>query len=383
MEQMNLIDWSPEKITEFQDTFLTWYHREKRQLPWREYRDPYAIWISEIMLQQTRVETVIDYYYRFMERFPTIADLAKAPDEMLLKIWEGLGYYSRARNLKIAAQQIMTDFGGEFPQTVAEIQTLKGIGPYTTGAIASIAFQLPEPAIDGNVMRVTSRLFGIDEDIAKPKSRKVFDYFVRTILSPSEPGEMNQAFMDLGSRVCTPTSPECSACPLQSFCYAYQTDQPTTFPIKSKKVKPKDVYYVAGAIENSQQEFLLEQRAETGLLANMWLFPLEEVSKEKYEWLNQNWQQETTEQLSLDLVAEEENPPIFEALPVIWQTRHAGEILHVFSHLKWHILLFYGRSATQFTIERSSWSRMDSFANYVFPKPQQKLVEQLEKNQKQ
>ena len=162
--------WSKEDIRSFQDKFLNWYHDEKRNLPWRATNDPYAIWISEIMLQQTRVDTVIGYYYRFMEQFPTIKDLAGAEEQKLLKAWEGLGYYSRARNLKAAAQQIMAEFDGEMPQTITDIRSLKGIGPYTAGAIGSIAFGLPEPAIDGNVMRVVSRLFCIEADIAKASS---------------------------------------------------------------------------------------------------------------------------------------------------------------------------------------------------------------------
>lgn len=148
--------WTDKETKEFQDQFIQWYEQEKRNLPWRYNRDPYRIWISEIMLQQTRVDTVIDYFYRFMEWFPTIEELANAPEEKLLKAWEGLGYYSRARNIQAAAKQIMSEFDGKMPQTPEEISSLKGIGPYTTGAIASIAFGLPEPAVDGNVMRVVS-----------------------------------------------------------------------------------------------------------------------------------------------------------------------------------------------------------------------------------
>lgn len=198
--------WSPAKVSSFQEDFLAWYEREKRNLPWRANTDAYRIWISEIMLQQTRVDTVIDYFYRFMEWFPTIQDLAEAPDDKLLKAWEGLGYYSRARNLKVAAQQIVSEFGGKMPDTIEDIRSLKGIGPYTAGAIGSIAFNLPEPAIDGNVMRVVSRLFEIDADIAKASSRKVFEAAMLKIIDRERPGDFNQALMDLGSAVCTPTS---------------------------------------------------------------------------------------------------------------------------------------------------------------------------------
>lgn len=371
--------WDEEKIKTFQETFLTWYHKEKRNLPWRATNDPYAIWISEIMLQQTRVETVIGYFYRFMEQFPTIQDLAAAEEQKLLKVWEGLGYYSRARNLKAAAQQIVAEFDGEMPQSIEEIRSLKGIGPYTAGAIGSIAFGLPEPAIDGNVMRVVSRLFCIEADIAKASSRRPFDEAMRTIISPDEPGEFNQALMDLGSRICTPTTPKCEECPISQYCLAYAENRQTDFPVKSKKAKPKDVYYIAGAIED-QGSFLLVQRPETGLLASMWHFPLVEVTKEQYEALQRTWAKE--EQLQLDLIAEDDALEIFPDLPVVWQKRHFGEITHIFSHLKWHVLLFYGRKRGELTLRDSEWAAKESFQNYVFPKPQQKLVDQLKKYQK-
>ena len=371
--------WDEEKIKTFQETFLTWYHKEKRNLPWRATNDPYAIWISEIMLQQTRVETVIGYFYRFMEQFPTIQDLAAAEEQKLLKVWEGLGYYSRTRNLKAAAQQIVAEFDGEMPQSIEEIRSLKGIGPYTAGAIGSIAFGLPEPAIDGNVMRVVSRLFCIEADIAKASSRRPFDEAMRTIISPDEPGEFNQALMDLGSRICTPTTPKCEECPIGQYCLAYAENRQTDFPVKSKKAKPKDVYYIAGAIED-QGSFLLVQRPETGLLASMWHFPLVEVTKEQYDALQRTWVKE--EQLQLDLIAEEDTLEIFPGLPVVWQKRHFGEITHIFSHLKWHVLLFYGRKRGEIPLQDSEWAAKESFENYVFPKPQQKLVEQLKKYQK-
>lgn len=369
--------WSKEDIRSFQDKFLNWYHDEKRNLPWRATNDPYAIWISEIMLQQTRVDTVIGYYYRFMEQFPTIKDLAGAEEQKLLKAWEGLGYYSRARNLKAAAQQIMAEFDGEMPQTITDIRSLKGIGPYTAGAIGSIAFGLPEPAIDGNVMRVVSRLFCIEADIAKASSRGVFDKAMRTIISHDEPGEFNQALMDLGSSICTPTSPLCEECPLQEYCLAYQQGTQTDFPVKSKKAKPKDMYYIAGAIEEDGR-FLLVQRPETGLLAKMWHFPLLEVDQATYMQLLAYWQDQ---QLTLDAVAEEP-APIFPEFPVVWQKRHLGEVTHIFSHLKWHILLFYGRTPSEFSLEHSQWAAQEEFEQYVFPKPQLKLVEQLKKNHK-
>lgn len=378
----NDIAWSQETIDQFQIQFLAWYHRYKRNLPWRVNQDPYRIWISEIMLQQTRVDTVIDYYYRFMEKFPTIEQLAAAPEEELLKMWEGLGYYSRARNIQAAAKQIMERHQGQFPNTVEEISQLKGIGPYTTGAIASIAFGLPEPAIDGNIMRVVSRLFCITDDIAKPSSRKVFDHYTRAILSPEEPGEMNQAFMDLGSAICTPKNPECEACPLQAFCQAYQEGNMTDFPVKTKKAKPKDVYYFAAAIENEQGEFWFEQREDQGLLAKMWHFPLEEVDQATFDQAYKQFQKEEIEQLSLIAEEEEQDPTLFDSLPVIWQTRHLGEVKHLFSHLRWHVLLFYGRTREAQAFENGQWIDKKMYEAYAFPKIQHKMWDEIAKNQK-
>lgn len=378
--------WTDEETKEFQDQFIQWYEQEKRNLPWRYNRGPYRIWISEIMLQQTRVDTVIDYFYRFMEWFPTIEELATAPEEKLLKAWEGLGYYSRARNIQAAAKQIMSEFDGKMPQTPEEISSLKGIGPYTTGAIASIAFGLPEPAVDGNVMRVVSRLFCIEADIAKASSRKIFDEAMRKIIDETYPGEFNQAMMDLGSAICTPTSPKCEACPIQAFCLANKRGIQTSFPVKTKKAKPKNVYYISAALQNHSGAYYFEERDSQKLLANMWTFPMVEVTQEEYERLKKEWEAKQEVDLFDDLVAEDGKELPFEKQELfIWQTRHLGEVTHVFSHLKWHVLLFYGRATEEaeqeFTENKTSkWLKPAAFDSVVFPKVQMKLVEQLEKN---
>ncbi|MGO3604096.1 MAG: A/G-specific adenine glycosylase [Enterococcus malodoratus] len=370
--------WSEQEVNAFQTDFLTWYQQEKRNLPWRYNQDPYRIWISEIMLQQTRVDTVIDYFYLFMEEFPTIQNLADAPEDKLLKVWEGLGYYSRARNLQAAAKQIVTEFGGKFPTTVEQIRSLKGIGPYTAGAISSIAFEIPEPAIDGNVMRVVSRLFCIEADIAKASSRNEFDEAMRKIISQDQPGDFNQAMMDLGSSICTPTNPQCEICPIQKYCQAYRENRQTAFPIKSKKQKPKDVYYIAGIIENKQQEILLQQRAESGLLAKMWLFPLEEVTEVRFNELKNQYDPAAWDLFSSTQVAED-SPDFFTEEAIVWQKKVLGEVKHVFSHLRWHILVFYGRSAAPLTL-KGDWVKPAEFPKYVFPKPQQKMLEVFENN---
>ncbi|MDT2758318.1 A/G-specific adenine glycosylase [Enterococcus xiangfangensis] len=374
----NWENWDAEMTADFQADFLSWYQQEKRNLPWRYDQDPYRIWISEIMLQQTRVDTVIDYFYRFMEEFPTIQELADAPEDKLLKVWEGLGYYSRARNLQTAAKQIIAEFDGVFPTTVEAIHSLKGIGPYTAGAISSIAFKIPEPAIDGNVMRVVSRLFCIEADIAKASSRKAFDEAMRKIISQNQPGEFNQALMDLGSSICTPTSPQCESCPIRNYCQAYQEKRQTDFPVKSKKQRPKDVYYIAGIIENQQQEIFLQRRPESGLLANMWLFPLEEVSQIEFQAFQKRYDPAAWDLFSSSLVAED-NPPFFSEQAVVWQKKVLGEVKHVFSHLRWHILVFYGRNTGPLTLA-GQWVQPKDFSDYVFPKPQQKMLEVFENN---
>lgn len=360
--------WEQEKIASFQNDFLTWYEKHLRNLPWRVDTNPYRIWISEIMLQQTRVETVVDYFYRFMEKYPTVESLANAHEDELLKIWEGLGYYSRARNLQIAAKQIVENHGGKMPNTPVEISTLKGIGPYTTGAIASIAFNLPEPAIDGNVMRVTSRLFEIDADISKASSRKVFDKYMRKIISHKQPGEFNQAMMDLGSSVCTPTSPKCKICPIQSYCQSYENQTMLNFPVKTKKIKQKPLYYIAFVLKNKYDEYYLERRDGQGLLANMWTFPMVEVTKEAYEKL------------------EFQQPNL--ANDFVLATKPLGETTHIFSHLKWHIQVFEGLPRENFIAkeenlkENQAWVSKKDFGRFVFPKPQIKMFDLLKSSSK-
>lgn len=376
-------EWPEEKVAAFQQDFLGWYEKEKRHLPWRESQDPYRIWVSEIMLQQTQVATVIPYFERFMSWFPTIADLAAAPEDQLLKAWEGLGYYSRVRNMQIAAQTIMEEHGGEMPRDLKSLLALKGIGPYTAGAIASIAFNQPEPAVDGNVMRVFSRLFGITEDIAKPATRFIFEGVVRHTISHPHPSEFNQAIMDLGATICTPTSPKCEACPLAAYCLAYQMDEREKYPVKSKKTKVTPHYYLALAMQDAEGRWYLEQRPSTGLLANFWTFPLLPLDKKTYEHFKQQWEdaqtRDTGEQI-LELVAEDE-PSLVEYLKeesseVIWQKATVGEIQHVFSHQKWHILIAYGYHAEK-SSEEKGWYLPTAWSELPFPKPQQKIVDVL------
>ena len=370
--------WEEEKIASFREKLLAWYDANKRDLPWRRTQDPYKIWISEIMLQQTRVDTVIPYYERFLDWFPTVADLAQAPEEKLLKAWEGLGYYSRVRNMQKAAQQIMEDHGGVFPSSYEKISKLKGIGPYTAGAIASIAFGLPEPAVDGNVMRVLARLFEVDYDIGVPTNRKIFQAMMEFLIDPDRPGDFNQALMDLGSDIESPINPRPEESPVKEFSAAYQHGTMDRYPIKAPKKKPVPVYLTAFIIKDSQGRYLLEKNEREGLLSGFWHFPLIEVDS-----LSENLGQ-------LSLLDGQghtvDNPEIlsFEQdydLVIDWQDRSYPIVQHVFSHRKWHVQLRYGlvKEGEQATSESTVWLQPEEFSAYPFAKPQQKIWEAFNK----
>ena len=243
------------------EQLVKWYRGSHRNLPWRRTRDPYRIWVSEIMLQQTRVETVIPYYETFLRRFPNIETLAEAPEEELIKIWEGLGYYSRARNMQTAARMIQQQYGGQMPDTLEDIRKLKGIGPYTAGAILSIAFGKPVPAVDGNVLRVMSRFFLLYDDIAKPATRKKVEQMLEDIIPQDAAGDFNQALMELGALVCTPRTAKCDRCPIASHCDAYREKVVHLLPVKTKAKKPRyeerAVFIIEGTGGREGQIFLL------------------------------------------------------------------------------------------------------------------------------
>lgn len=260
----------------FRENLVNWFHENKRDLPWRKTGDPYHIWISEIMLQQTKVDTVIDYYNRFTKQFPTIYDLARADEQLVLKEWEGLGYYSRARNLHHAAGEVVEVYEGAVPNDPKLLGTLKGIGPYTQGAIMSIAFHQPEPAVDGNVMRVLSRVLLIRDNISENKTRKLFETIVRELISRDDPSAFNQGLMELGALICTPKKPACLICPVRESCRAYDTGEVEQLPVKLKAKKQKKMAYYVLLIRDEKGRIAIEKRPEKGLLANLWQFPMVE-----------------------------------------------------------------------------------------------------------
>lgn len=251
---------------------LPWYKENRRELPWRQDKEPYHVWLSEVMLQQTRVEAVKGYYARFLQELPTVRDLANSPEELLNKLWEGLGYYSRVRNLHKAARQIMELHEGRFPTDYASIRALAGIGDYTAGAICSICFDLPTPAVDGNVLRVCSRLTADSSPIDKPAVKKAWTEMLSAIY-PVQAGDFTQALMELGATVCLPNgTPKCEICPLSALCLAHRAGEETKYPVKSEK-KPKKLQEMTVLLLHDGDRFALRKRPESGLLAGLWEFP--------------------------------------------------------------------------------------------------------------
>ena len=346
----------------FSQLLLEWYDANKRDLPWRKVKDPYRIWVSEVMLQQTQVDTVIPYYERFLSRFPTLTDLAEAEEEEVLKHWEGLGYYSRARNLHQAVKEVQERYGGEVPQDPKAIAKLKGVGAYTAGAIASIAFGLAEPAVDGNVMRVISRLLLVEEEIDRVKTRRLVEEIVRPLIPRERAGDFNQALMELGALVCTPKAPQCLTCPVQEVCRAYPLGRQTELPIKGKKRKLKTVNLVAGVVQRGDL-VLIRRRPEEGLLAKMYEFPTVEYRDEDPLETITRYLYET-----YGLKVQGASP--------------ASSVQHTFSHLIWDIAVFHfsiphkvaeGMEAGK----DGRWVPLDQLEKYPFPVSHQKIREEL------
>lgn len=257
----------------FSNQIISWYRENPRELPWRETSDPYKIWLSEIILQQTRVAQGLPYYYSFTQAFPTIKDLALAPESEVLRLWQGLGYYSRARNLHSCAKYIWSDLGGKFPSTYEGLIKLRGVGSYTAAAISSFAFGEVKAVVDGNVFRVLARYFGIETDIASAKAKKEFESLANKLIQKDNPGEFNQAMMDFGARLCVPKNPACENCPLSSTCFAYNHDLVSGLPVKINKTKIKDrtLDYLVIRCGNY---LVLKKRGEGDIWTGLHDFPL-------------------------------------------------------------------------------------------------------------
>lgn len=296
------------------EQLLPWYEEVRRSLPWREDPSPYHVWISEIMLQQTRIEAVIHYYHRFLEAFPTIRSLAEAEEEYVLKLWEGLGYYSRARNLKKAAMVCMDKYDGKMPADYQELLSLPGIGSYTAGAVASIAFHIPVAAVDGNVLRVISRYRMDDSDILKDAVKKKYHKLLTAVMPEKHAAAFNQALMELGERICIPNGrPLCQECPLKESCLAHRNGTEEDYPVRSPK-KKRRIEPMTILLLNCEDRYAIRKRPSEGLLAGLYEFPWLEGYKDR-EWMEE-W------------LKKQGIPGEIEPL---------RETSHIFSHIEWHM----------------------------------------------
>jgi len=264
----------------FSKIILLWYSENKRSLPWRNTTDPYRIWLSEIMLQQTRVAQGTPYYIKFIEEFPTVYDLADASEEKVLKLWQGLGYYSRARNLHFTSKKIVEEYNGNFPDTYEELMKLKGVGDYTASAIASISYNLPEAVVDGNVYRVLSRYFGVEIPINASEGITYFKNLARKVLSSENIRDYNQGIMEFGALQCAPKKPLCLSCPLNETCVAFQTNSIDKYPVKLKKAKVKKRFFNYLVVLDEERNTHLIKRSGKGIWQNLYEFPLLETREE-------------------------------------------------------------------------------------------------------
>jgi len=269
-------------MPDFTTLIQNWYRLNKRELPWRNEISPYKTWISEIILQQTQVVQGLDYYHKFIDEFPTVYELANASDQKILRLWQGLGYYSRARNLHFAAKQIIKEFNGTFPSTYNDIIKLKGVGEYTAAAISSIVYQLPHAVVDGNVYRVLSRVFEISTPINSTNGKKEFNKLAHQLLDAKHPGDHNQALMEIGALVCKPKTPSCLSCPLQNICLSFKNKSFANFPVKLKKVKAKKLTLNYLIISN-RKKIIIKQRGSGDIWQGLYDFPISDKMPKKYK----------------------------------------------------------------------------------------------------
>ena len=346
-----------------QTKLLQWFKKNKRDLPWRKNRDPYAIWVSEIMLQQTQVPTVIPYYIKFLKTFPTVHHLAKASLSKVLKVWEGLGYYARARNLHQASKIISNHFNGKIPDNLKDLLSLPGVGRYTAGAILSIAFNQEVPILDGNVKRVLSRLFAVS---GHPKKTEEFLWPLSESLIPKgSPGAFNQALMDLGSMTCTPKNPDCLSCPLKNLCQGYLSGKPESYPLRSVKKKVPHIEAIAAVIQK-HGKVLLRQRPPKGLLGGLWEFP--------------NWKIEEKRRLRLRLRLRLRNYIKKEMGMNIKVKESIGTFHQTYSHFKLTLYVFYCQAING--KGRIGWVPIQKLHLLPMSRIHRRIAQILAKNQK-
>ncbi|MFQ3609303.1 MAG: A/G-specific adenine glycosylase [Chloroherpetonaceae bacterium] len=344
------------------ENLLQWFAKNKRDLPWRKTKNPYHIWISEVMLQQTQVATVIPYYHRFLEKFPTIKDLAEAQTDDLMKCWEGLGYYARARNLQDAAKTVLREHGGKLPQTREALQTLKGFGAYTSASVASLAFGEDCAAIDGNVLRVFARLYAIREDIRQPATKSKIDELATLNLPKGLAGEFNEAVMELGATLCTPKNPKCSACPLNQDCSAFQQNAVSSYPFKSPKPKIPHKEIAIGIVQRDDK-VLIALRPPDGLLGNLWEFP--GGKREAHESLEECCKREVEEETGLRV-------EVGERIAVVKHTyTHFKITLHAF------LCTYRSGNAQPKSSQEIRWVELSGLNQFAFPKANKAVIDAL------
>lgn len=344
----------------FRHALLAWFRRNARELPWRGTRDPYLVWLSEVLLQQTRVQTALPYYQRFVESFPAVHALAAAKEERVLKLWEGLGYYSRARNLHSAAKMIVHDLGGRFPTTADGWQKIPGVGRYTASAIASIVFGERVPVVDGNVKRVLSRVFDIGKCIDDTKTQRLLWTVAEKLVSRKSPGDFNQALMELGSRVCTPRTPRCAECPLRRICDARSAGRQELLPIRRKKKRLPHYHVVAAAIRKNGR-YLFGRRPPRGLLGGLWELPGGKVKPRESH--RAALKREMKEELDIEVSV---GPPL-------------ASVKHAYSHFRvtLHVYLCEHTKGQPRSLShtRLKWIPKAHFARYAFPSATRKALE--------
>jgi A/G-specific adenine glycosylase len=286
-------------VRAFRRDLPRWFAKNSRVLPWRENRTPYRVWISELMLQQTRVDQVVPYFNRFLKRFPSVGALARAPRHDVLKLWEGLGYYSRAIRAHETAKHVAGPLGGKFPDTFEGLLALPGVGPYTAAAVGSLAFGLDAAVVDGNVARVLARAFACDEDVGSPSGKRRIQSLAETLLPRGRAGEFNEAMMELGATVCLPRSPKCEACPLRRICRGRAEGDPERYPVKKKKAAVPHKHVGAGIVVDRRGRYLIAQRKEGSMLGGLWEFP--GGTREEGETIEQCIARELQEELGIDV----------------------------------------------------------------------------------
>ena len=352
----------------FRTTLPAWFDRARRPMPWREHgadgrRDPYRVWVSEVMLQQTRVETATPYFLRFTERFPTVEALADANLDDVLKLWEGLGYYSRARNLHRAAQRVTEQHGGTVPSDPQAFQALPGVGPYTAAAVLSLSFGVPLAVLDGNVIRVLTRAFALEDDTRSGATRRRLQALADALLDTSRPGRWNESVMELGATICTPKSPACGHCPLRSVCQARALGTPEAFPVKSKRAPVPHYTIAVGVVEDEGGRVLIQRRPESAMLGGLWEFP--GGKQEPGESLEDACARELREELSIEVAV---------LTPV-------ARVEHAYSHFRITMHAFLcrvleGVPATE-TGEPLAWVSLDDLEDYAFPRANRHVIDAL------